>query len=207
MDKDYPHLPCGEMTQIVDHVTPQQKAVPTRRYKDSHQLAVVVPFRDRFEELLEFVPHMYQFLNRQRLQHQIWVINQVDKHRFNRASLINVGFLLSRAHGCDYIAMHDVDLLPLNDKLNYSYPQDGPFHVSSPELHPRYHYATFVGGILLLTATHFEKLNGLSNLFWGWGREDDEFYLRIRQANLKVSVVMSFQPTDVTTRDNTTITD
>jgi xylosylprotein 4-beta-galactosyltransferase len=166
-----------------------------------------VPFRERFEELLEFVPHMYQFLSRQKLRHQIWIINQVDEHRFNRASLINVGFLLSRAHGCDYIAMHDVDLLPLNDKLNYSYPQDGPFHVSSPELHPRYHYATFVGGILLLTATHFEKLNGLSNLFWGWGREDDEFYLRIRQANLKVSVVMSFQPTDVTTRDNTTITD
>lgn len=46
-----------------------------------HQLAVVVPFRNRFEEMLEFAPHIHQFLNRQRIRHQIWVINQADKHR------------------------------------------------------------------------------------------------------------------------------
>ena len=48
---------------------------------NSHQLAVVVPFRNRFEELLEFAPHIHSFLLRQNVQHQIWVINQVDKHR------------------------------------------------------------------------------------------------------------------------------
>lgn len=75
---------------------------------------------------------------------------QVDNFRFNRASLINVGFLTSQAE-CDYIAMHDVDLLPLNPELSYRYPvKPGPFHIASPELHPRYHYATFVGGILLI---------------------------------------------------------
>ena len=47
----------------------------------SHQLAVVVPFRNRFEELLEFAPHIHRFLLRQNVQHQIWVINQADKHR------------------------------------------------------------------------------------------------------------------------------
>lgn len=46
-----------------------------------HQLAVVVPFRNRLEEMLEFVPHIHQFLNRQRTRHQIWVINQADNHR------------------------------------------------------------------------------------------------------------------------------
>lgn len=35
----------------------------------------------------------------------------------------------------DYIAMHDVDLLPLNPLLNYSYPAM-PFHVAAPWLHP-----------------------------------------------------------------------
>lgn len=122
-----------------------------------HKLAVIVPFRDRFEELLEFAPHMHKFLNRQRVRHQIWVINQVDGHRFNRASLLNIGFLLSRGD-CDYIAMHDVDLLPLNDNLSYAYPADGPFHVSGPEIHPLYHYKTFVGGILLLSNKQFEKV-------------------------------------------------
>lgn len=113
---------------------------------------------------------MNEFLQRQNLNYQIFVLNQVsrnvtcyscstvivftiyfqvDKYRFNRASLINVGFLYVQDK-FDYIAMHDVDLLPLNDDLRYSYPEKNPFHVSSPELHPRYHYPTFVGGILLV---------------------------------------------------------
>ena len=28
----------------------------------------------------------------------------------------------------------------------------------------------------------FQKFNGYDNRFWGWGGEDDEFYLRIRKA-------------------------
>ena len=47
----------------------------------SHRLAVVVPFRNRFEELLEFAPHIHQFLERQKIGHQIWIINQADSHR------------------------------------------------------------------------------------------------------------------------------
>lgn len=78
--------------------------------------------------------------------------------RFNRASLINVGFLQSR-NGCDYIAMHDVDLLPLNPNLSYAYPTRGPFHLAAPDLHPKYHYEKFVGGILLVNKEHFEKAN------------------------------------------------
>jgi len=46
-----------------------------------HKLAVVVPFRNRFEEMMEFVPHMHSFLNRQNVSHEIWIINQVDNHR------------------------------------------------------------------------------------------------------------------------------
>lgn len=47
----------------------------------AHTLAVMVPFRDRWEELTEFVPHMHTFLNLQNVSHEIWVINQADKHR------------------------------------------------------------------------------------------------------------------------------
>ncbi|MEE6479899.1 hypothetical protein FKM82_012405 [Ascaphus truei] len=150
-----------------------------------HRLAVLIPFRERFEELLSFVPHMHQYLSEKKILHHIFVINQVDHFRFNRASLINVGFLES-GNETDYIAMHDVDLLPLNPDLDYGYPEKGPFHVASPELHPLYHYKTYVGGILLLTKKHYEMCNGMSNRFWGWGREDDEFYRRIKAAGLKV---------------------
>ena len=54
--------------------------------------------------------------------------------------------------------MHDVDLLPLNSNLSYSYPSHGPRHLAAPGLHPRYNYQKFVGGILLLTIEHFEMV-------------------------------------------------
>ena len=47
----------------------------------THRLAVIVPFRDRYDEMIEFVPHMHAFLQRQEVDHQIWIINQVDNHR------------------------------------------------------------------------------------------------------------------------------
>ncbi|XP_036604126.1 beta-1,4-galactosyltransferase 7 isoform X1 [Trichosurus vulpecula] len=158
-----------------------------------HRLAVLVPFRERFEELLVFVPHMHHFLSKKKIRHHIFVLNQVDHFRFNRASLINVGFLES-GNSTDYIAMHDVDLLPLNEELDYSFPEAGPFHVASPELHPLYHYKTYVGGILLLTKQHYQLCNGMSNRFWGWGREDDEFYRRIKGAGLQL-----FRPSGIKT--------
>ena len=83
--------------------------------------------------------------------------------RFNRASLINVGYLES-GNDTDYLAMHDVDLLPQNDALDYGFPEDGPFHVASPELHPLYHYKTYVGGILLLTKKHYTMVLSCTTL-------------------------------------------
>ncbi|XP_053619877.1 beta-1,4-galactosyltransferase 7 [Plodia interpunctella] len=154
-------------------------------YRPKKRLAIIVPFRDRFEELLEFVPHMFNFLNKQKIPFDIFIIQQTDSYRFNRASLINVGFLLVK-NNCDYIAMHDVDLLPMNNDLSYDYPENGPVHISSPQTHPKYHYDTFIGGILLIKNEHFELVKGMSNNYWGWGLEDDEFYVRLKDAGLKV---------------------
>lgn len=108
-----------------------------------------MPFRDRFEELLMFVPHMQKFLDKQNIDYHVFILNQMDRYRFNRASLINVGFFETEKE-FDYIAMHDVDLLPTNDQLSYAYPSARPYHISSPDLHPRYHYNAFIGGILLI---------------------------------------------------------
>lgn len=97
----------------------------------------------------------------------------VSSGRFNRASLINVGHLES-GNDTDYLAMHDVDLLPLNEALDYGFPGDGPFHVASPDLHPLYHYQTYVGGILLLTKKHYDLVGargrGHRGVATGWQR-------------------------------------
>ncbi|KAK4036528.1 Beta-4-galactosyltransferase 7 [Daphnia magna] len=168
-------------------------------HHNSNHLAVIVPFRDRFQELIEFVPHMHKFLSNQSVLHDIFIINQSDNFRFNRASLINVGFVhISLLEKFDYIAMHDVDLLPVNPQLKYVNPGDGfALHIASPKLHPKYHYETFVGGILILTIGDFKKLNGLSNKYWGWGLEDDEFFHRMKQSGIKV-----LRPDNITEKEN-----
>ena len=149
-----------------------------------HKLCLIVPYRDRFEELLQFIPHISEFLSRKQIRNSILVVNQADTLRFNRASLINVGFLYARSasgdRDCDYVALHDVDLLPANDNLSYEFPLEGPMHVAAPGLHPRYSYPTFVGAILLMKVADFELIRGMSNQYWGWGWEDDELYHRLK---------------------------
>ena len=167
-----------------------------------HKLCLIVPFRDRMEEVFKFVPHISKFLTKKHISHSTFVVNQADGLRFNRASLINVGFLhMMSARGdpdCDYVGLHDVDLLPLNQDLSYEFPLKGPLHVAAPGLHPKYNYATFVGAILLMTVTDFELIKGMSNKYWGWGWEDDELYHRLVDAGLKVqggnSIGLSLSP-------------
>ncbi len=166
-----------------------------------HFMCVIVPFRDRFEELNEFVPAISHYLNLQSVAHAIFIVNQVDTLRFNRAALINAGFLESekelarlKSPPCDYVALHDVDLLPTNPELPYRFPANGPFHVAAPGLHPKYDYPTFLGGILLISRDHFRNVNGMSNRYWGWGLEDDEFHRRLIDAGLQVQ-----RPKNITT--------
>ena len=122
---------------------------------------------------------MHKFLKAKNVDFTIVIINQTDNWRFNRGQLLNVGELVTRGSH-DYIAMHDVDLLPMNDKLPYSYPDDRiAMHLASPNLHPIYHYKNFIGGVMLLQSRDFETIRGLSNRFWGWGREDDELFWRL----------------------------
>ena len=70
--------------------------------------------------------------------------------------------------------------------MSYAYPESGPYHIAAPGLHPIYEYATFIGGILLISRKDFQLLNGMSNRYWGWGLEDDEFGFRIREAKLVI---------------------
>lgn len=97
---------------------------------EKKKLAVLVPFRDCFEELFSFAPHMKKFLSSQEIPYHIFVVNQVDQFRFNRASLLNVGYLYTKDK-FDYIALHDIDLLPLNENLSYGFPSDGVFHLAA----------------------------------------------------------------------------
>ncbi len=71
-DKVKPENPADSMPEAYD---------PLYSTK-GHKLAVLVPFRNRFEEMMDFVPHIHKFLKRQNSSHHIWVVKQVDAHRY-----------------------------------------------------------------------------------------------------------------------------
>ncbi|XP_065218265.1 xylosylprotein 4-beta-galactosyltransferase-like [Planococcus citri] len=171
----------------------------------NHTLCVLVPFRDVFEELLEFVPHMSTFLHRQSINFHIAVINHVpDGNRFNKGSAYNAGFkIISKEYAdCDYIALHDIDLLPLNHDLSYGYPGHDVFHVANPDYHPLGEYYMrdlYIGGIAIISNQQFIRVNGFGNNFWGWGFEDQNFSLRLKKNSIRVN-----RPTDLSTDRNNT---
>ena len=72
-------------------------------------------------------------------------------------------------------------------------------HLASPQLHPKYNYPQYTGGILLITTNDFLMVDGMSNRYWGWGLEDDEFRLRMNVAGFTLQ-----QPSGVVTGRNGT---
>lgn len=59
-----------------------------------------------------------------------------------------------------------------------------------------------VGGILLVANEDYEKTEGMSNTFWGWGLEDDEFFIKLYSSNVKIG-----RPVGITTGKNGTFKD
>lgn len=54
------------------------------------------------------------------------------------------------------------------------------------ELNYKLLYEELVGGVLNLRKEHLLAVNGYSNLFWGWGAEDDDMFYRLKSAGIKV---------------------
>ena len=48
-------------------------------------------------------------------------------------------------------------------------------------------YQTIFGGVSAMTKTQFQKVNGFSNMFWGWGGEDDDMSNRIKHHGYYIS--------------------
>lgn len=143
----------------------------------SDKLSIIIPYRDRKEHLNQFVPFINNYLNTH-LQNDfnIIIVEQANSNKFNRGSLINIGFDLEKEN-CSYIAPHDVDLLP--EISDYSKP-DKPIHLAAYRSQKNYilEYDSFFGGVNLFLNEDFAKINGFSNYYSGYGAEDDDLYLR-----------------------------
>jgi len=48
-------------------------------------------------------------------------------------------------------------------------------------------YWSIFGGISAMSSEHYERMNGFSNDYWGWGGEDDDVSTRVSLAGLSIS--------------------
>ncbi|XP_042882137.1 beta-1,4-galactosyltransferase 4-like [Penaeus japonicus] len=90
------------------------------------RLAVIVPYRNREVMVGPFLNHMHPFLQRQLLNYTIFFVEQSGEREFNRAKLMNIGYVLAQRSGpWDCYAFQDIDCIPEDDR-NLYYCADQP---------------------------------------------------------------------------------
>ncbi|XP_026711527.1 beta-1,4-galactosyltransferase 4 [Athene cunicularia] len=151
-------------------------------------VAILIPHRNREKHLLYLLEHLHPFLQRQQLDYGIYVIHQAGSTKFNRAKLLNVGYLEAlKEANWDCFIFHDVDLVPENDFNIYMCDRQ-PKHlvVGRNNTGYRLRYRGYFGGVTALTRDQFSKVNGFSNNYWGWGGEDDDLRIRVEMQKMRV---------------------
>ncbi|XP_009874341.1 PREDICTED: beta-1,4-galactosyltransferase 4 [Apaloderma vittatum] len=151
-------------------------------------VAILIPHRNREKHLLYLLEHLHPFLQRQQLDYGIYVIHQAGNTKFNRAKLLNVGYLEAlKEANWDCFIFHDVDLVPENDFNIYMCDRQ-PKHlvVGRNNTGYRLRYRGYFGGVTALTRDQFYKVNGFSNNYWGWGGEDDDLRIRVEMQKMRV---------------------
>ncbi|XP_050537441.1 beta-1,4-N-acetylgalactosaminyltransferase bre-4-like [Daktulosphaira vitifoliae] len=154
-----------------------------------HKIAVIVPYRDRLSNLCTFLLNIHPFLTKQQLDYTIIIIEQFGDGVFNRAMLMNIGYIEGlKLRKFDCFFFHDVDLIPENDRNIYSCPEQ-PRHMSVAIDKFNYNlpYKDLFGGVIGMSRNHFQLVNGFSNMFWGWGGEDDDMAARVKAHDLNIT--------------------
>ncbi|XP_022196078.2 beta-1,4-N-acetylgalactosaminyltransferase bre-4 [Nilaparvata lugens] len=153
-----------------------------------HHVAIVVPYRDRIQNLHVFLYHMHPFLQAQKLNYQIFIVEQTHQRPFNRAKLFNVGFSeAGKISPFHCFIFTDVDLIPQN--LNNMYAcTELPRHMTAyiDVFDYQLPYGSLFGGAVAILKSYFERVNGFSNTFYGWGGEDDDFFNRVTRNGSRI---------------------
>lgn len=189
----YDAFPSGQRPLL-----PAERALAPRPYLSAEsavfvhgtQLAFLVPFREDFSgrrtpQLFRLLRHLHtEFLPHLPAGYEatVLVLEQSAYGTFNKGKLLNAGarwcqrFLRSPV----LLVLQDVDMLPGAELM--------PFychHRRGESVHPgwinrKYDYEDFFGSVCTATLEDYVSAGGCPNEFWGWGKEDDCLYWRLR---------------------------
>jgi len=174
------HVPVPTEPEITKSLQTIEHHYSRKSLVDNKNLLVIVPYRKREQALTELLKTLPIYLNKQVRDHYILVVEQDNDKPFNKGLLNNIGFCFDGSDH-DYVCFHDVDLIP--QFSDYGYPAQ-PSHLSSHC--SQFNYVNIpdkiMGGVITFTNEQYRNINGYSNEYWGWGKEDDDLYERVIRA-------------------------
>ncbi|KAK6985644.1 beta-1 4-N-acetylgalactosaminyltransferase bre-4 [Biomphalaria glabrata] len=153
-----------------------------------HRVAIIIPYRDRWNHLKVLLHYLIPTLKRQQIHFRIFVVEQYGNETFNKGRIMNAAFREAlQLFDFQCVTFHDVDLVPEDDRNMYSCTEQ-PKHmsISIDKFQYTLPYQGLVGGVLMFRTDHFQLVNGYSNMYWGWGAEDDDMTTRILHRGLRI---------------------
>lgn len=138
---------------------------------------IIVPYRNRPAHLAQFLSHMAKYY----AHLPICIVEQAEGRPFNRAKLLNVGYLENRTCYDTYI-MHDVDMLP---SVNVDYGTSA-FYMSVEQLaDSAIQMYDYLGGVTKFTQEAFWRAGGYNNEYYHRA-EDNEMMFNLKRLGIKV---------------------
>ncbi|XP_041361145.1 beta-1,4-N-acetylgalactosaminyltransferase bre-4-like [Gigantopelta aegis] len=156
--------------------------------RSENKTAVIIPYRNREHHIWILLNNLIPFLVKQQLEFSIFVVEPAANVTFNRGLLMNVGFLEAlKVDDFACFVFHDVDLVPENDKNVYRCAAHPRHHsAANSKYNYRLPYYNYVGGVISISKDQYTKINGISNLYFGWGGEDDDLFNRLHSKGFKI---------------------
>ena len=120
------------------------------------KIGIIVPFRNRYEQLDIFIERIAKHLTENEIPYEIIIVEQDNAKLFNRGMLLNIGFKYAEKLKCKYVVFHDIDMLPID--VDYSYSQT-PLHMATNfSNQEREQFDTYFGGVTMFDNQDFKKI-------------------------------------------------
>ncbi|KAK3609940.1 hypothetical protein CHS0354_011770 [Potamilus streckersoni] len=156
--------------------------------------AIIIPYRDRKRDLDVQLRLLHQVLQRQQCEYMIFVVEMALPTAFNKGLINNAGFttaMMINKFSC--VIFQDVDAFMMDDRNLYRCGSDPRHYLAYSTKYGQkgLPYSDLYGGVIGFTPDQFRKVNGFSNLYFGWGEEDNDLTISfslIRNAKARVAV-------------------
>ena len=161
------------------------------------RLAVIIPYEEKYID--DFTDHFKATIRESKdLYYKLVFMKQKSNRPLNKGKLFNIVYMLHKEK-FDYFCFHDSDLIPISGDCDYSY-TDKPISLVAKRNKIEFGdqekvqnfndytlpYDEYFGGAILFNTKDFEKINGYSNEYWGFGYEDYDLLFRCTKKGLSV---------------------